>query len=95
MCISQSKENKPVVVVLVDGLHAFLIRRSEFLIRLMSKVNIIKAGRFECETFKEMTEWDESPGLVVMGGGSSSEGHGFKYWPSVLDGHDIFHIDLL
>ena len=36
-----------------------------------------------------------SPGLVVMGGDSCSEGRGFKSWRHILDGHDIFHIDLL
>ena len=28
-----------------------------------------------------------SPGLVVMGGDSSSEGCGFKSWHQILDGH--------
>ena len=36
-----------------------------------------------------------SPGLVVMGGDSSSEGRGFKSQRRILDVHDIFHIDLL
>ena len=36
-----------------------------------------------------------SPGLVVMGGGSCSKGRGFKSWHRILDGHDIFHVDLL
>ena len=36
-----------------------------------------------------------SPGLVVMGDGSCSRGHGFEYRRCLLDGHDIFHIDLL
>ena len=28
-----------------------------------------------------------SPGLVVMGGDSLSEGHGFESWYHILDGH--------
>ena len=36
-----------------------------------------------------------SPGLVVMGGDSRSKGHGFESQRRILDGHDIFHIDLL
>ena len=36
-----------------------------------------------------------SPGLVVMGDSSCSRGHGFKSRRHILDGHDIFHIDLL
>ena len=36
-----------------------------------------------------------SPGLVVMGGDSRSEGHGFESRRRILDVHDIFHIDLL
>ena len=35
-----------------------------------------------------------SPGLVVMGGDSRSKGHGFESQRWILDGHDIFHIDL-
>ena len=31
-----------------------------------------------------------SPGLVVMGGGSRSEGLGFKSWRCILAEHDIF-----
>ena len=31
-----------------------------------------------------------SPGIVVMGGGSCTEGCGFKSWHSIMDGHDIF-----
>ena len=40
-------------------------------------------------------DWGGSPGLVVMGGDSRSEGRGFKSQRRILDGHDIFHIDLL
>ena len=36
-----------------------------------------------------------SSGLVVMGDDSCSRGHGFESWCLVLDGHDIFHFDLL
>ena len=36
-----------------------------------------------------------SPGLVVMGGDSRSKGRGFESQRRILDGHDIFHIDLL
>ena len=36
-----------------------------------------------------------SPGLVVLGGDSRSEGCGFESQCHVLDGHDIFHVDLL
>ena len=36
-----------------------------------------------------------SPGLVVMGGDSGSKGRGFESQRRILDGHDIFHIDLL
>ena len=31
-----------------------------------------------------------SPGLVVMGGDSCSEGHGFKTQRRILDGYNIF-----
>ena len=31
-----------------------------------------------------------SPGLVVMGGDSRSEGRGFEPQCRILDGHDIF-----
>ena len=31
-----------------------------------------------------------SPGLVVKGGDSRSEGGGFEPWGCILDGHDIF-----
>ena len=30
---------------------------------------------------------DGSPGLVVMGGDAHSEGRGFEYQRSILDGH--------
>ena len=36
-----------------------------------------------------------SPGLVVMGDNSCLRGRGFDSWCCILDGHDIFHIDLL
>ena len=36
-----------------------------------------------------------SPGLVVMGEDSCSRGHGFESQRHILDGHYIFHIDLL
>ena len=36
-----------------------------------------------------------SPGLVVMGGDSHFKGCGFESRRRILDGHDIFHIDLL
>ena len=37
-----------------------------------------------------------SPGLVVMGVDSRSQGRGFESRRRILDGHDIFfHIDLL
>ena len=39
--------------------------------------------------------WGGSPGLVVMGGDLHSKGRGFESRRRVLDGHDIFHIDLL
>ena len=32
---------------------------------------------------------------MVVGGNSSSEGRGFESQRRILDGHDIFHIDLL
>ena len=35
-----------------------------------------------------------SPGLVVVGGNSYSDGRGFESWRHIQDGHDIFHIDL-
>ena len=34
-------------------------------------------------------------GLVVMGGGSRFKGRGFESQRHILDGHDIFHINLL
>ena len=36
-----------------------------------------------------------SPGLVVMGRDSRSKGRGFESRRRILDGHDIFHIELL
>ena len=36
-----------------------------------------------------------SPGLVVMGGDSCSEGRGFKSQYHILDGHNIFYKYLL
>ena len=36
-----------------------------------------------------------SPGLVVMGGGSRTEGCGFVSRRHILDGQTFFHIDLL
>ena len=36
-----------------------------------------------------------SPGLVVMGVDSCSRGRGFESRRHTLDGHDIFHIDVL
>ena len=36
-----------------------------------------------------------SPGQVVVGGDSRSKGRGFESRCWILDGHDIFHIDLL
>ena len=36
-----------------------------------------------------------SPGLVVMDNDSCSRCCGFESRPHILDGHDIFHIDLL
>ena len=36
-----------------------------------------------------------SPGLVVMGGGSRTEGCGFGSRRHILDGQTFFHIDLL
>ena len=36
-----------------------------------------------------------SPGLEVMGGGSRSKGRGFESRRRILDGHDIFNINLL
>ena len=44
---------------------------------------------------KQIIRFGGSPGLVVMGGDSCSEGRGFKSWRCIVDGHDIFHIDLL
>ena len=35
-----------------------------------------------------------SPGLVVMGGDSHSKGCGFESRCRILDGNDVFHIDL-
>ena len=32
---------------------------------------------------------------MVVGDDSRSRGCGFKSWHRILDGHDIFHIDLL
>ena len=42
-----------------------------------------------------MEEEGGSPGIVVMGDGSCSRGHGLESWHRILDGHDIFHIYLL
>ena len=42
-----------------------------------------------------MRDFAISPGLVVMGGDSRFKGRGFESRRRILDGHDIFHIDLL
>ena len=42
-----------------------------------------------------ITKLGVSPGLVVMGGGSRSKGRGLESRRRILDGHDIFHINLL
>ena len=39
---------------------------------------------------KQFSVLGGSPGLVVMGGGSRSEGHGFESRHCILDGNDIF-----
>ena len=39
---------------------------------------------------KQIIRFGGSPGLVVMGGDSCSEGRGFESRCHILDGHDIF-----
>ena len=43
---------------------------------------------------KQVGRWG-SPGLVVMGDDSWSKGRGLESWHHILDGIDIFYIDLL
>ena len=43
----------------------------------------------------EKVKTRNNPGLVVMGRDSHYEGRGFEYRRHILDGHDIFYIDLL
>ena len=59
--------------------------------------HFLKSSSLAC--FKISVWWYEvrrtfpkggSPGLVVMGGDSSSEGRGFESQCRILDGHDIF-----
>ena len=61
--------------------------------------NATKNNPVYCKSFSPTTKLiiglGGSPGLVVMGGDSHSKGHGFESWRQILDGHDIFHIDLL
>ena len=44
--------------------------------------------------YKEKLMLGWPPGIVVMGEDSRSKGHGFESRHHILDGHDIFHIDL-
>ena len=46
--------------------------------------------RLKKKKMKFLTLSKMSPGLVVMGGGSRSKGHGFESRCRILDGHDIF-----
>ena len=43
----------------------------------------------------EKVKTRNNPGLVVMGRDSHYEGRGFEYRRHILDGQDIFYIDLL
>ena len=54
---------------------------------------LIKFKRRQSEQIKRQSG-GESPGLVVMGDDSCLRGHRFESWCHILDGHDIFHIDL-
>ena len=47
---------------------------------------MVSAGLFFPHTFIGKNK----NGLVVMGGDSCSEGHGFESQRRILDGHDIF-----
>ena len=42
--------------------------------------------------YYQVTIWGGSPGLVVMGGDSWSEGRGFESWHRKLDGYFFTHI---
>ena len=48
-----------------------------------------------CTYGSKLSSLGGSPGLVVMGGDSRSKGRGFESWRRILDGHEIFHVDLL
>ena len=41
----------------------------------------------EVQTLRNFSSIRGSPGLVVMGGDSCCQGHGFKSWRHKLDGH--------
>ena len=46
-------------------------------------------GSHSCFTCKKIFFLGGSPGLVVMGGDSCSEGSGFEFRRRIKDGHDI------
>ena len=46
--------------------------------------------KMELNTLPNKSMKGGSPGLVVMGGDSRSEGRGFESQCHILDGHDIF-----
>ena len=90
---------------LLDKLKALWLRDLLLLHQKIDTIFIIKNGLvsiwtngwLNTPTDKTLTQLSRggSPGLVVMGGGSCSKGHGFESRFCILDGHDVFHIYLL
>ena len=68
-----------------------IICRSRNIVTAERKCQKVNAVRFNLTIF----QLGGSPGLVVMGDDSCSRGCGFESQCHILDGHDIFHIDLL
>ena len=61
---------------------------------LINCQNSVIYGHFVVN-YEEKSFMEQAPGLIVLGGGSCSDGRGFESRHCILDGHDIFHIDLL
>ena len=65
----------------------------------LKAASVTRSGRKSIPKFQKVAQKvakeGGSPGLVAMGDGSCLRGREFKSWHRILDGHDIFHIDLL
>ena len=79
------------VLLIQVGKHIVTIHWYKLSIGTLHKLSVRTLGYYGNQT---MVSMGGSPGLVVIGGDSCSEGHGFEFRRHILDGHDIFHIDL-